>query len=102
MIFLIDNNLRRLCNDNRYRGLACWGTMPGCVKVYRSRGHARNKADKIGARVVEIPELTVGRITVDAAGNVNKIVPCPEKPNHEKVIHCDMTDFVIYDGKTNA
>jgi hypothetical protein len=67
-VFLIireDNNYR-LCQDNRWRGFAMFGTTPGCVKEYKSKGHAERKANRVKGTVVAIPN----GYSVDAGGNV--------------------------------
>lgn len=66
MYLIINAENQRLCQDNRWRGFANFGTTPGCVKEYKSKGHAERKAKRIKGSVVSIPN----GYTVDAGGTV--------------------------------
>ena len=61
----------RLCQDGLLRGFAMFGTMPGCVKVYRRKGWAVRMADQLtrGTRKFYVLSLPPGQV-MDAAGKV--------------------------------
>jgi hypothetical protein len=66
MILIINEHGFRLCQDNRWRLIAHFGTKPECVKQYKSVGWARRKARRIKGIVVRIPS----GVLVEAAGTV--------------------------------
>lgn len=63
MLLIVKDNMR-LCQDNKWRTFANFGTYPECVKEYKSLGHARRKAKRVKGEVVQIPE----GVTVEAGG----------------------------------
>ena len=83
-MILVTFNGMRLCQDNASRTFANYGTYPECVKEYKSLGHARRKAKRIGGTVVRVPD----GMEIDAAGQVIEYVD--SKP----VIH-QLQEYVI-------
>lgn len=65
-MYLIFWNGMRLCQDNRLRTFANYGTYKECVKEYRSLPAARTKAKKIKGVVVKVPD----GMYIDAAGQI--------------------------------
>ena len=67
-VYLIirEDNQFRLCQDNRWRGMALFGTTQGCVKEYKQFWAAIRKAKQVTGIVVAIPK----GYSVDAGGNV--------------------------------
>lgn len=55
-LFLVDDEGRRLCKDGKYRSIAFFGTLPKCVKFYKTLGRAINRAKKDNAKVCGILE----------------------------------------------
>ena len=67
MIYIINDAGMRLCQDNKWRSFANFGTFPECVKVYRRLCAAETKANKIKGKVVQ---LSAG-MEVDAVGKIS-------------------------------
>ena len=66
MIYIVNNDGDRLCNDGCWRSFANFGTYPECVKEYRNAGNAHRRAKKIKGTVVQ---LGYGQ-SVDASGSI--------------------------------
>jgi len=70
MILIIHKmNSGRLCNDQRWRQNADFGTYSECVKEYKVLGMARRRARKNGGLIVKIPE----GYTIDRTGEVRDV-----------------------------
>lgn len=95
MIYIINNDGYRLCNDDRWRTFAMFGTPQSTVKLFRVMGWAIKKAKRLKARVVELPD----DVTVDAAGNLSREVPT--KPGFHRVEHPSVEEFVVHDFREN-
>ena len=54
MFLILNNDGMRYCQDGFWRDFAHFGTYPECVKEYRTRGWAENKAKKIKGKILEI------------------------------------------------
>ncbi len=91
-LVIINENGWRLCNDNRWRDFAVFGTVTGCVKEYRSLERAERRAKHIGGKVVRIPE----GMTVDASGTVIETINCPDKPGYVAYKHHKLDEFVVW------
>jgi len=92
MILIISENGRyRLCNDNRWRDFAMFGNVKGCVKQYRSMGHAKRRAKRVHGFVVLIPN----GFEVDASGNVIETIPCIDKPGYVNYKHHKLTEYTV-------
>ncbi len=65
MIVIVKNGMR-LCQDNRFRNFANFGTFKECVKEYRSAGHAKRKAKRVKGEAVEVPK----GMSMDASGHI--------------------------------
>ncbi len=84
----------RLCRDTYWRNHAPFGSQSNCVKVYRSKGAAINRARKLyktnGVKIVKIPD----NIEIDASGR------CIERKSindtHEEIIPHDINEFAIW------
>jgi hypothetical protein len=81
----------RLCKDGFFRKFAMFGTLPECVKTYKSVGAARNVAKLRGARVSVVPE----GMRVEAGGIVIETVPCEDQPGYHTVKHHDLSEFFL-------
>ena len=68
-----------------------FGNVAGCVKEYRSVGHALNRAKKIKGVVVQVPE----GMEVDAGGKVIETIPVEDKPGYVTYQHHALTEFAI-------
>jgi hypothetical protein len=55
MILIFSENGMRLCQDNKWRSNADYGTYSECVKEYKILSAARKKAKKVKGLVVEVP-----------------------------------------------
>ena len=91
MLFIINENGWRLCNDGRWRYFAMFGS----VKQYKTLGQARHHAEQVGGKVVRIPE----GMSVDASGTVIETIPCPDKPGYVQYKHHKLSEFVV-EGET--
>ena len=82
----------RLCKDGKLRWTALFGSYPSCVKQYRSLGHAKRRAKQIGGEVVQIPK----GFEMDCSGLVIQRIPAEDKPGYERVLHHNLTSFVVH------
>jgi len=70
-------NGMRLCHDGNFRSFANFGTLPTCVKQYRTIRGSSRKFNELVARAndrdeIERITLYVGD-TMDASGNVTRV-----------------------------
>jgi len=80
----------RLCQDNRWREFAGFGTFSSCAKVYRSRGWAERRVERYRhAMVLGL----ASHLVIDAAG---MIFDESEEGQSKLVGHClDMKPRII-------
>ena len=81
----------RLCNDNRWRQFAMFGSYQECVKEYRTKGHAKRQAKRIKGIVIKIPE----GFAIEAGGTVIETVPVPDKPGYVNYVHHKLMEYAI-------
>jgi len=93
MIYIINEDGYRFCQDKRWRTFAMFGTGNGCVKLYQQVGWATRQAKRLKARVVQLPE----DVTVDASGQLCRTIPT--KPGYERVEHPSVDEFVVHDAR---
>ena len=67
-----------------------FGSVKGCVKQYRSKGHALHRAKHIGGIVVQVPE----GMSVDASGDVIETIPTT--PGYERHVHHKLSSFPVH------
>ncbi len=91
MLLIIDNDNRRLCQDNRWRNFAGFGSVKSCVKTYRSLSAAKRKAKAMKGYVIELPEDA----TIEASGRVYREVPT--SPGFERIETIDIKSLIIED-----
>lgn len=93
MIFIIDNEGRRLCRDNGWRDFAFDGTYPSCIKTFKTVGWAKRRAKKTnGAKVVHIPSSR--KISMNAVGDIREEVPSRTK-GYTKHLTLEIKDFIV-------
>jgi hypothetical protein len=79
-MILIVKNQRLLCSDGMLRSHAVFGNIRGCVKTYSSFGHARRRAQRIGAELAVIPD------GVEVGANIYAVEPYVIKDNQRALV----------------
>lgn len=89
MILIVNQNKQRLCQDNRWRSFANFGTLKECVKEYSNLGHARRKAERVNGTVVHIPKDA----QIDSSGRVYREVEVT--PGYNRVENIDINTLKV-------
>lgn len=91
MILIVNDKGDRLCNDNRWRSMALFGNVTGCVKQYRRLHAARRRARHIGGIVIQLPDGA----HLDASGYCYRREPCLDRPGYERCVKLNMLDYRV-------
>lgn len=68
---IVDNDGRRMCKDKKFRDIACFGSYPECVKIYKQRKSAENIQNAFNQFNHNVKIVVMmGNQTMDASGNI--------------------------------
>jgi hypothetical protein len=89
MILIINQHGLRLCQDDRWRSHAHFGTTKQCVRVYKLYSAAATRARRVNGSVVVIPD----GMEVDASGRVMETIPV--KDAFHQILQHDLSKFIV-------
>ena len=99
MIMVVNDAGDMLSGDGRWMRQGFFGSGRQAIKMFRSLGQAKRRADEVNGSVVLIKGQ---EYSVEGNGLVIKTVPVPNKPDYVNYEHHKLAEFIVYKGGTGG